>query len=96
MARPPGHFDASRYFRGDVDLCFYNVGTNVMRALAKTVYTAHKGEWAVEDAVAFAEELIRDRYIEVKGLAVELLALFRRSFTPRLLPIWKRWLAEVC
>jgi 3-methyladenine DNA glycosylase AlkD len=34
-----------------------------------------------------------DRYLEAKGLGIELVARFRRDFTPRLLPAWKRWFA---
>jgi 3-methyladenine DNA glycosylase AlkD len=47
----------------------------------------------LDDALAFADILIRDRYLEVKGVGVELMACYRRDFTPRLLPAWKRWLA---
>jgi 3-methyladenine DNA glycosylase AlkD len=38
--------------------------------------------------------LARDLYLETKGIAIELVARYRRSFTPRLLPQWKRWLAQ--
>jgi 3-methyladenine DNA glycosylase AlkD len=44
--------------------------------------------------MAFAEALIADRYLEVKSLGIELVARYRRKFTPRLLPTWKRWLAR--
>ncbi len=90
----PGHFDASRYFRGAGDLGFLNVGTGRMRALAKDVYRANCQAWSVDDALVFADILIRDRYLEVKGAAVELMACYRRDFTPRLLPPWKRWLSR--
>jgi 3-methyladenine DNA glycosylase AlkD len=96
MARPAGEFDASRYFRGTVDLGFYHVGSSRVRALAKTIYRSHKNSWTVDDALAFADALMADRHLEVKGLAVELMACFRKSFTPALLPAWKRWLARDC
>jgi DNA alkylation repair enzyme len=41
----------------------------------------------------FADELIADRVLEVKGLAVEVVARYRRSFGPGLLTAWKRWLS---
>jgi 3-methyladenine DNA glycosylase AlkD len=94
MARPAGVFDASRYFRGDRDLGFYNVGTNAIRGLARTIYAAHAHEWTVDDAVLFADALIVDRFLEVKMLGVEVVARYQRDFTPRLLPHWKRWLAS--
>lgn len=93
MARPAGDFDASRYFRGAGDLGFYNVGTARMRALARSIHDAHRSNWSIDEAMAFADALIADRYLEVKSLGIELVARYRRDFTPELLPRWKRWLA---
>ena len=94
MARPAGRFDASRYFRGEHTLGFYNVGTGPMRALAKAVHASHKEDWTVADAMTFADLLIVDRHLEVKSVGIEVVARYRRDFTPRLLPRWKRWLAR--
>jgi 3-methyladenine DNA glycosylase AlkD len=94
MARPAGGFDASRYFRGSGDLAFYNVGTSAMRALARSIHTVQRQRWSIDEAVAFADALVTDRHLEVKSLGVELLARYRRDFTPPLLRVWKRWLAE--
>jgi len=93
MARPAGQFDSSRYFRASGDLGFYNVGTSAVRALARGIHAQQKGVWSIDEAMAFADMLIEDRYLEVKGVAIELLARFHRDFTPRLLTEWKRWLA---
>jgi 3-methyladenine DNA glycosylase AlkD len=94
MARPVGRFDASRYFRGEHNLGFYNVGTGPMRALAKSIHESHRDEWTIDDAMAFADLLIVDRHLEVKSVGIEVVALHHRAFTPRLLPRWKRWLAR--
>jgi 3-methyladenine DNA glycosylase AlkD len=94
MARPAGEFDASRYFRGAGDLGFYNVGTAPMRALARSIHAAHRDDWSIDEAMAFADALIVDRYLEVKSVGIEVVARYRRAFVPRLLPRWKRWLAE--
>jgi 3-methyladenine DNA glycosylase AlkD len=93
MARPAGAFDAARYFRGTGDLGFYNVGTPAMRALARSIHTAHRDEWSIDEAMRFAETLISDRFLEVKALGIELVARYRSEFTPKLLPAWKAWLA---
>jgi len=93
MARPVADFDASRYFRGPGNLGFYNVGTAAMRGLARALHATHKDEWSVDDAMAFAGLLIEDRHLEVKSLGIEVVARYRRDFSPRLLPVWKRWLA---
>jgi 3-methyladenine DNA glycosylase AlkD len=93
MARPGGGFDASRYFRGPADLGFYNVGTAAMRELARSIHAAHKAEWSIDDAMALADVLIEDRHLEAKSVGIEVVARYRRDFSPRLLPAWKRWLA---
>ena len=93
MARPTGDFDASRYFRGAGDLAFYNVGTAAIRELARTIHAEHKAEWSIDEAMAFADALIEDRHLEAKSVGIELVARYRRDFTPGLLPRWKRWLA---
>ena len=93
LARPAGTFDSSRYFRGPGDLGFYNVGTTAMRALARTIHAEHKSDWSIADAMAFADALMPDRHLEAKAVGIEVVARYRRDFTPRLLPAWKRWLA---
>jgi 3-methyladenine DNA glycosylase AlkD len=94
MARPAGGFDASRYFRGLVDLAFYHVGTATMRDLARSIHADHNGAWSVDDAMAFAGELIGDGHLEAKSIGIEVVARYRRDFTPRLLAAWKRWLSD--
>ena len=94
MGRPSDGFDASRYFRGPVNFGFYNVGTAAMRELVRSIYAAHKHEWSIDQAMAFADVLIEDRHLEAKSVGVELVARYRRDFSPRLLPAWKRWLAD--
>ena len=93
-AQPSGDFDASRYFRGTGELGFYNVGTKAMRALAKAIHAKHRDVWTVNDAVAFADALIEDRYLEVKSVGIEVLSRYRRDFRPGLLATWKRWLSQ--
>ena len=85
MSRPAGSFDAARYFRGDHRLKFYNVGTKRMRELARGVYDANKSHWTVADAMRLADGLMRDPYLETKSVGIELVARYRRSFTPALL-----------
>jgi 3-methyladenine DNA glycosylase AlkD len=93
MARPAGDFDSSRYFRGPITFGFYNVGTRAMRELVRSIYARHKDEWSIQDAMAFANILIEDRHLEAKSVGIELVARYRREFTPGLLAAWKRWLS---
>lgn len=94
MSRPAGKFNAERYFRGDHGLRFYNAGTAAMRTLAKDIHAAHRGHWTIDDAMRLADGLMRDPYLETKSVGIEIVARFRRQFTPRLLPRWKRWFAQ--
>jgi len=92
-ARPAHGFDASRYFRGDHELEFYNIGAADVRSLAKSVVQAHP-DWTVDEGMRFANALVVDRVLEVKAVAVEVVARYRNSFVPGLLPVWKRWLSR--
>jgi len=93
MGRPSGDFDASRYFRGDQDFAFYNVGTTKMRELARSIHARHR-DWTLQDAMAFADILMRDPHLEAKAVGVEVLARHYRGFTPVLLSRWKRWFVQ--
>jgi 3-methyladenine DNA glycosylase AlkD len=94
LSRPAGEFDASRYFRGAGDLGFYNVGTGAMRALARQVHADHKDDWSIGDAMALADALIVERHLEAKSVGIEVVARYRRDFSPPLLARWQRWLAN--
>ena len=65
-----------------------------MRALARTIVFVHRDVWTLDDALSFAGLLIRDRYLETKGVGIEALARYRRDFKPGLLATWHGWLAD--
>ncbi len=92
LARPSAGFDASRYFRNAGDLGFYNVGASRVRAMARAIVLAHQESWTIADVSTFANQLIQDRHLEVKGVGIEAMARYRRHFTPGLLTMWKGWL----
>lgn len=93
LARPVGDFNAERYFRGQHGLRFYNVGTQRMRALAREIYDSVRDRWTFTEALRYAAALMCDPYLETKSVGIEVLARYRRSFTPVLLRATKRWLA---
>ena len=92
LARPAGDFDSRRYFRGGDALRFFNVGTPKVRALARRIVAEHR-DWTVDDGLVFAATLMPDPVLEVKGLAVEVMARYRAAFRPEFLAVWKGWLA---
>lgn len=94
QARPAGEFDPSRYFRTTERMEFLNVRTPIVRALARQVAREHRSAWTLDDAVGFADELLHDDALELKGAGIETLACFTREFQPSLLVVAKRWLAN--
>src|SRR5262245_31308279 len=86
LSQPSGSFDASRYFRGADNLGFLNVGTQAVRQLAREL-VRNNNEWEIQDALAFANQLISDRYLEVKGCGIERLACYRAELRQGLLRV---------
>jgi 3-methyladenine DNA glycosylase AlkD len=94
LATPAGAFDAARYFRGANDLGFHNIGTEKVRGLVRDLHMARRHQWSIDEAMEVADLLIVDRFLEVKLVAVEIVARYRTAFRPTLLREWKRWLAD--
>jgi len=94
LSRPAGDFDASRYFRGDHGLRFYNAGSRHVRALSREIYLAQRDRWTLREALSFADTLMPDPFLEAKAVGLEVLARYKRDFTPSLLGRCKRWLAK--
>jgi 3-methyladenine DNA glycosylase AlkD len=94
LARPSGAFDASKYFRSDNNLRFYNAGTPQVRGLARAIHHDVRDGWSVKEALRFADSLMRDPYLETKAVGMEVLARYRDAFTTGLLVVFKRWLAR--
>jgi 3-methyladenine DNA glycosylase AlkD len=94
LARPSGAFDARRYFRGDANLRFHNIGAPAIRRLAREAHAVRREQWSVDDAARCADRLMKSHFLEVKAAGVELLGRYRRHFEPRMLKTWQRWLAD--
>jgi 3-methyladenine DNA glycosylase AlkD len=93
LGRPAGTFDAQRYFRDTGTLGFHNIGTGRVRQMARELVREQGNAWSVREALQLAHILVQDRFLETKGFGIEVLARYRRDFTPALLPVWKQWLA---
>lgn len=94
QARPLGEFDPSRYFRTTERLTFLNVRTPVVRAAGRAVAREHLRDWSRDDAVAFAELLLREPALELKAAGLAALGVRRRELGPTHLAVFKRWLAR--
>ncbi len=81
------------YFKGHEDVRFYGLAVPEARAVEREFYATVKGVWTPADALALCELLIREAELEAKQIGIEVLARFKRQFTPELLPTFKGWLA---
>jgi len=82
------------FFKAYEDVRFYGLAVPETREVEREFFASVKGVWALEDALALCDLLIRERELEAKQIGIELLARFKRQFTPALLEIIKGWLAE--
>lgn len=94
-AGTPERAEQSRfYFKPDEDVRFYGLAAQEVRQIEREFYASVKGVWNYEDALEFCDLLIREKHLEAKQVGMELLARFKRNFTPALLKVIKRWLLE--
>lgn len=82
------------FFKDYEDVRFYGLAVPEARAVERDFFASVKGAWALEDAMAFCSLLIREPQLEAKQIGIEVLARFKRQFTPELLKPIKGWLAE--
>lgn len=82
------------YFKADEDVQFYGLKTPEARQIEREFFASVKGVWVYADALGFCDVMIREKHLEAKMIGFELLARFKRDFTPELLKTIKRWLLE--
>ncbi len=94
MADPESARGSRTYFKQDDDVALLGVKTTPVRALARELYQRVAPTWQVADAVAFADLMVRDRYLEAKGLGLTVLSRYRAAYPTSLLATARKWLAE--
>ena len=80
------------YFKKWEKVHFHGLKTPEQRRIERTLYHEVREQWTFVEAVELCEELMPDRYLESKGLALTLLARFHRRFERGLLRRAKGWL----
>jgi 3-methyladenine DNA glycosylase AlkD len=85
---------ARTYFKPHEKIRFYGVPAPRLRRIEKAIYAEVRGAWEVRDAVAICGRLLRSDVSEVKNLGILLLARYRKSFEPSLLPTLHEWLRD--
>jgi 3-methyladenine DNA glycosylase AlkD len=85
---------AKFYFKPDEEVRVFGVDTPKQRKIARELYQRVRGEWTIEDALAFCDLLIRRRELEAKSIGIFLLARYQKSFDQSLLRKIEGWLAD--
>lgn len=92
--RPDRAAQSRVYFKGHEDVRFFGLAVPEARAVEREFYAAVKGVWTLADALTLCDLLIRESELEAKQIGIEVLAHFKRQFTPDLLQTFKGWLAD--
>lgn len=80
------------YFKKWETVHYHGLKTPELRRIERALYQEVRKQWTYTDAVELCEQLMPDRYLESKGLALMLLFRYRRRFEPNLLRRAQRWL----
>jgi 3-methyladenine DNA glycosylase AlkD len=81
------------YFKSDEEVRFFGVNTPTTRSIAKALSQQVRGQWRLDDAIAFCDRLIREREIEAKAAGIFVLADFKKSYEKTMLRTIEEWLA---
>lgn len=92
LGSPRRAAEVQRYFKGTV--ASLGVGLPAVRSLVAEVFTRVRARWTVDDALRFADVLVRDPRLDVKSAGIGLAERFAPALEPRHLPRLERWLAR--
>lgn len=81
------------YFKHYDRVSFLGVRSPQVREIERQVFQAIKPAWSLEDALCFADVMIRSRYLEAKGVGILLLSRYAGSYDESLLTTIRGWLA---
>jgi len=82
--------DHSKFFKDEVKLL--GVWTADLRKIARGIYADVKKQWSLDDAIAFAEALLADDYLEMRSCGVLVLGRFSKQYPASLLPRIRKWI----
>jgi 3-methyladenine DNA glycosylase AlkD len=96
LGTPARAAGAAAYFKAYERLKFFGVESKTVRQLASQIRREAGRNWSLGDAVDFADAMVARPELEAKGVGICALGRYRDQFTPALLPVAKRWLANDC
>lgn len=82
------------YFKDYDSVAFLGIRSPQVREIERQVFQAVKTAWAIQDAICFADSMIRSKYLEAKGVGILLLSRYAASYDESLLPKVRGWLAD--
>lgn len=82
------------FFKDYEDVRFYGLAVPETREVEREFFAMVKGVWTLEHALALCDLLIREQELESKQIGIEVLARFKRQFSPPQLATIKGWLAD--
>ncbi len=80
------------YFKKWEKVHFRGLKAPALRGIERGLYQLVRREWAFADALEFCEQLMPDRYLESKDVALTMLARYQRDFEESLASRAKSWL----
>lgn len=94
LADPEKAKAGQRFFKHPVSMM--GVDASALHRLARDYRRELRPVWGVGDVVKLCDILMRDRVSEPGTIGMLILAGFDKEYTPRLLPVIKRWLRNRC
>ncbi len=82
------------YFKAYDRVAFFGVMAPKTREIEKQVFRTVKHSWSLQDALLFADSMIRSKYLEAKAVGVLLLARYAKHYDKSLLTNIHTWLAD--
>ena len=76
LGKPAVAESMRRFFKSGEHVRFLGVKTPELRLVARSVYNDVKKVWALEDALALGDMLLRDAHIEARSCGLAVLARF--------------------
>ncbi len=92
--KPARAAQSRKFFKDDEDVQFYGLSVPEARQVEREFFAAVKPYWTVAEAFALCDLLIRDSHLEAKQIGIEVLARFKRKFSPALFDTSKEWLTK--
>jgi 3-methyladenine DNA glycosylase AlkD len=82
------------YFKAYDRVAFLGIKAPEVRQIERQIFQVVKPTWSFADAHRFADSMIRNKYLEAKGVGILLLSRYAGSYDESLLTKIRGWLAD--